>query len=161
MALTDENGSAAECGPRESRRAAALRRASARGVRLERAPAPPARTFQGRPTSAALAWAVRRERDECREALGAAHASRRAARCLAAASEFEVVERRIDVAARAQFLGVLSGDRRTVRAIVDFREQLDRLLVRAVARGVRVELAGVVEGHGYAHVSLRGNAQLI
>jgi len=58
MALTDENGSAAECGPRESRRAAALRRASARGVRLERAPAPPARTFQGRPTSAALAWAV-------------------------------------------------------------------------------------------------------
>ena len=58
------------------------------------------------------------------------------------------MERRIDVAARAQFLGVLSGDRRTVRAIVDFREQLDRLLVRAVARGVRAER--VVSGAHHA-----------
>src|SRR2546428_7235916 len=144
MALTDANGARPTNGgrshaPREARAAAAAREAFASSECWPRQPVRVTNYEHGR----AGVGHFTSERRTLRSAEAALPASGSAA-----ASEFEVVERCIDVAARAQFLGVLGGDRRTVRAIVDFREQLDRLLVRAVARGARAER--VVSGAHHA-----------
>src|SRR5206468_2134430 len=84
------------------------RRRGARGIRVERLRAPPASEGYELRTWPGWRGHFTSERRTLRSAEAALPASGSAA-----ASEFEVVERCIDVAARAQFLGVLGGDRRT------------------------------------------------
>src|SRR5947209_19667253 len=59
---------------------------------------------------------------------------------LAPPGQLEVVEGRVDVAARTQLLGIFGRDGRAVRLVADVAQQLDRLAVRTIARGVRAEL---------------------